>query len=112
MKKIVLILFVVTLASCKKDNMIAYYVKNTSDKAIIFNATETGPMDSFRTIEANDSVIVSETSIKFKTPEAFFKDFYMDRKDSVAINDSKDPKNWKKHIDKSDKVIYTFNIIK
>ncbi|MFH7004202.1 hypothetical protein [Flavobacterium bizetiae] len=114
MKKIVFILLTLTLMSCKKDAMISYYVKNTSDKAVIFDAIETGPMDSFRTItvEPKDSVEVAQISMKYMTPEKWFNEFNINRKDSVEVNDTKKPQNWIKGIDRDGKLIYTFNIVK
>lgn len=115
MKKMLFILCLLTLISCKKDSMISYYVKNTSDKPIIFDAVEIGgPMDSFRTItvESKDSVIVSQVSMKYMTPEKWFKGFNIDRKDSVEVKDSTNPQNWIKGIDSDGKIIYTFNIVK
>lgn len=71
-------------------------------------------MDSFRTItvEPKDSVIIAEVSMNYITREKWFKELNIDRKDSVEVNDCKNPQNWIKGISEEGRSIYTFNIIK
>ena len=119
-KKITSLLLLLTLMNCGSYTMSTFYVKNTSDKAVSFDASvlkfsQNGPYDvnqSF-TIKPNDSVLTRKGSMRNDiSPEKWFTQFNIFPTDNLEFNDPKNPQNWIKTIGKDEKPIYTFNIVK
>ena len=120
MRKITTLFLLLTLVSCGSYTMSTFYVKNTSNKPISFDASvmkfsQNGPYDinqSF-TIKPNDSVMTRKVSMRNDvSPEKWFTRFNIFPTDSLEFNDPKIPQNWVKTIGKDGKPIYTFNIVK
>ena len=120
MRKIATLLLLLTLMSCGSYTMSTFYVKNTSNKPVSFDASvmkfsQNGPYDinqSF-TVKPNDSVLARKVSMRNDvSPEKWFTQFNIFPTDSLEFNDPKNPQNWVKIIGKDGKPIYTFNIVK
>ncbi len=120
MKKIILFILSLSLMSCGSYTMSTFYVKNTSNKPVSFDASvmkfsQNGPYDvnqSF-TIKPNDSVLARKASMKNDvSPEKWFTQFNIFPVDGLEFNDPKNPQNWIKTSDKDGKPVYTFNIVK
>ena len=120
MKKITTFLLLLTLMSCGSYTMSTFYVKNTSDKTVNFDASvmkfsQNGPYDvnqSF-SIKPKDSVLTRKASMKNGvSPEKWFTQFNIFPTDGLEFNDPNNPQNWIKTIGKDGKPIYTFNIVK
>lgn len=120
MKKITSLLILFTLLSCGNYTMSTFYVKNTSEKSISFDASvmkfsQNGPFDvnqSF-TIKPKDSVLTRRASMRNDvSPEKWFTSFNIFPTDSLEFNDPNLSQNWVKSIGKDGKPIYTFNIVK
>ena len=120
MRKLTTLFLLLTLVSCGSYTMSTFYVKNTSNKPISFDASvmkfsQNGPYDinqSF-TIKSNDSVMTRKVSMRNDvSPEKWFTRFNIFQTDSLEFNDPKIPQNWVKTIGKDGKPIYTFNIVK
>ena len=103
-----------------RNKTFTFYVKNTSDKTVSFDASvmkfsQSGPYDvnqSF-TVKPNDSVLARKVSMRNDvSPEKWFTQFNIFPTDSLEFNDPKNPQNWVKTIGKDGKPIYTFNIVK
>jgi hypothetical protein len=120
MKKITIILITFTLLSCGSYTMSTFYVKNTSNKSVNFNASvvkysQAGPylLNVPFIVKANDSVLARKVAMRSDlTPENWFEKFEIFPIDSLQFNDPKQTLNWKKTIDKDGKPIYTFTINK
>lgn len=120
MRKLTTLFLLLTLVSCGSYTMSTFYVKNTSDKTVSFDASvmkfsQSGPYDvnqSF-TVKPNDSVLARKVSMRNDvSPEKWFTQFNIFPTDSLEFNDPKNPQNWVKTIGKDGKPIYTFNIVK
>ena len=120
MRKLTTLFLLLTLVSCGSYTMSTFYVKNTSDKPVSFDASvmkfsQSGPYDvnqSF-TVKPNDSVLARKVSMRNDvSPEKWFTQFNIFPTDSLEFNDPKNPQNWVKTIGKDGKPIYTFNIVK
>ena len=100
--------------------MSTFYVKNTSNKAVNFNASvvkysQMGPflLNIPFTVKAQDSVLARKVALRNDlTPENWFEKFEIFPTDSLQFNDPKNSQNWVKTIGKDGKPIYTFNIVK
>lgn len=120
MRKIVTYLFFLTLTSCGSYTMSTFYVKNTSNKSVSFDASvlKYSQMGHYNinqsfTVNPNDSVLVRKVSMRNDlSPEKWFTQFNIFPTDSLEFNDPKNPQNWVKTIGKDGKPIYTFNIVK
>ena len=106
--------------SCGSYTMSTFYVKNTSEKQINFNASvvkysQMGPylLNVPFTIKAKDSVLARKVKMRTDlSAENWFEKFEIFPIDGLEFNDPKNPQNWIKTIGKDGKPIYTFNIIK
>jgi hypothetical protein len=87
--------------------MTKFYVKNTSNKTIRFDASVikfsqiTDPYEVSLpfTVYANDSVLARETrfSRDGKNPQRWFNTFVIHSVDGIEMNDPNLPKNWIKY---------------
>ena len=120
MRKITSLLLLLTLLSCGSYTMSTFYVKNTSNKPVNFNASvvkhsQMGPflLNIPFTVKAKDSVLARKIALRSDlTPENWFEKFEIFPTDSLQFNDPKNSQNWVKTIGKDGKPIYTFNIVK
>ena len=97
MRKIATFLLLLTLMSCGSYTMSTFYVKNTSNKPVSFDASvmkfsQNGPYDinqSF-TVKPNDSVLARKVSMRNDvSPEKWFTQFNIFPTDSLEFNDQK-----------------------
>ena len=120
MKKIIFLFILFTLISCGNYTMSTFYVKNTSDKQVNFNATvvkysQMGPylLNVPFAIKPNDSVLARKVKMRSDlSPENWFEKFEIFPTDSLEYNDPKQSQNWIKTIGKDGNPIYTFKIVK
>ncbi|MRG44039.1 hypothetical protein GFS24_02880 [Chitinophaga sp. SYP-B3965] len=112
---------VLLLSGCVSNyQATTFYVKNNSNKPMTFKAsveryTTAGPyiMSLPFSVAPQDSVLAR--SAKFRkglAPNQWFTDFIIFPKDSVVLNDPKNPDNWVKSTDAKGKLVYTFNLAK
>lgn len=120
MKKITAFLIFFSFLSCGTYTMTSFYVKNTSDKNVSFDASvlkfsQNGPYDVNQNfiIKPKDSVLARKVSMKKDvSPEKWFTQFNIFPTDSLEFNDPKDPQNWLKSYSNDGQLIYVFNIVK
>ena len=123
MKRVGIFLIVLICACCEKEDMpmTEFYVKNTSTKTIIFDASVIKPTGnsghqkvslSF-TVYANDSVLARR--IKFtrdgKNPQKWFNTFVIRPVEGIQMNDPNLSENWIKY-NANDMPIYVFTLNK
>lgn len=109
-----------SLLSCGSYTMSTFYVKNTSDKPVNFNATvikysQTGPflMNVPFVVMPKDSVLARRVKLKSGlTPENWFTEFKIFPTDGLEFNDPKEPRNWVKSMGNDGNPVYTFEIVK
>jgi len=109
-----------TLMGCGSYTMSSFYVKNTSNKPVNFNASvlkysQMGPflLNVPFTVKAKDSVLARKVALRNDvTPEKWFEKFDIFPVDSLEFNDPKNALNWIKSIGQDGKPMYTFNIVK
>ena len=120
-RKIITILISLILIGCGSYPLTTFYVKNTSDKPISFNATvmkhsQTGPfyINQPFTVQPKDSVLTRKIGYKIdgQNPQNWFTKFKIFPIDSLEFNDPKQPQNWVKSLDKDGKPMFTFKIVK
>lgn len=122
LKHLPLALLLGILMSCGTYPMTSFYVKNTSNKAISFDATVikmsqiqgSYPLQKSFYVLPKDSVLARQTGFKAGglNPQNWFTDFNIVSVDSIEFNDPKIAENWKKSIDAKGKTSYTFTINK
>lgn len=118
-----LLLAILFFASCEKQEMpmTCFFVKNTSHKAITFDATvikhsqQSGTHEVLATFTVfpNDSVLARE--VRFvkdgKNPQNWFKSFVIYPEEGITMNDPNLSENWiKYYVD--DLPIYVFTLNK
>ena len=92
--------------ACEKEYPLTeFYVKNTSNKTIIFDASvlkgSSMPVENIQrfTVFANDSVLARRVGFKEdgKNPQKWFHKFIIYPVDGIEMNDPELPENWIKH---------------
>lgn len=119
-RKILFVLLPLILMSCGNYTMSTFYVKNTSDKSVSFDASVTkfsqsGPyvINQHFTVKPNDSVLARKVALRNDvSPEKWFTQFTIFPTDGLEFNDPKVGQNWVKTVGKDGKPVYIFNIVK
>ena len=109
------------MVGCGSYPTTTFYVKNTSDKPISFNATvmkrsQMGPfyINQPFTVQPKDSVLTRKVGYKSdgQNPQNWFTEFKIFPVDSLEFNDPKLAQNWIKSVGKDGKPMFTFKIVK
>ena len=122
MKKVFLFFSIVLLFACSKDEFLVtdFYVKNTSDKTISFDASvfkrsSTGYYEISLpfVVYTNDSVLARriEFSKDGKNPQKWFHKFIIHPVEGIQMNDPNLPENWIKY-NTNDNPVYVFTLNK
>jgi hypothetical protein len=119
MKKVFLYFSIILFFACSKDYvMTEFYVKNTSDKIINFEASVMkssqilGPHEvtEFFTVHPNDSVLARK--IEFLADNTkWFTSFKIYQVEGIQMNDPNLPENWIKY-NRNNLPIYVFTLNK
>ena len=122
MKKIIVLIAVVLCSACTKEHvMTEFYVKNTSNKTISFEATIVKPSTITGTYEvtlpftvnANDKVLARKIEFQKdgKDPQKWFTRFVIYPVEGIQMNDPNLSENWVKS-NKDGTPVYEFTLNK
>ena len=124
MKKVFLFCLAMLLSACNlfEDNVMTdFYVKNTSNKTISFEASVikpsqiSGPQEVSLpfTVYPNDSVLARRISFRkdSEKPQKWFHKFIIHPVEGIRMNDPNLPENWIKY-NTNDNPVYVFTLNK
>jgi hypothetical protein len=121
MKKVLLFFSIVLFFACSKDEFLVtdFYVKNTSNKTISFDASILKrSSDGYHELSlpfvvyANDSVLARRTEFSKdgKNPHKWFRKFIIHPVEGIEMNDPNLPENWIKYNTNGNPVyVFTLN---